>query len=819
MLEDPSPREHVLGLVNALNKIVSKERTRPMSKPIRRVGVIGAGVMGSGIAAHLANAGIPVILLDIVPPNLTDAEKSDPKARNRFAAGGLEKALKARPAAFFHKSGSKLVTVGNTDDDLGKLADCDLVVEAILERLDLKQALFTKLEAILKPDAVVASNTSGLRIVDMMQGRGEGFRKRFLVMHFFNPVRYMKLLELVAGPETDPAVFERVRKFGEDALGKGIVVGKDTPNFVGNRIGVHAMMSTIHLMLEEGLTPEDVDAITGAPMAHPKSASFRTADMVGLDTFVHVANNCYASLVDDEERKVFEVPAFIKTMAEKKLLGDKTKAGFYKKSKESLETFDPIKLEYRAKGGDEAIIKACKSISKIEDAKERVKKLVADQGKAGQFAWKVLSRSLAYSARRIPEITDDVVAIDDAMKWGYNWELGPFEVWDALGFVETTERMIKDGVALPDSIKKMKESGAKSFYRADGAVFDLTKGDYVARKPDPRNATLQVLRRGQAPVMKNDGAEAWDLGDGVLGLTFKTKANSIDPDVIGMLSKAAEKAETDFRAMVIANEGEHFCVGANLFLVVMASQQNEWGQIRSMVKGYQAATQRLKYASIPVVAAPYGMTLGGGLEVCFGCDAVQAAAETYSGLVEVAVGLIPGGAGTLNMLWRALENIPEGQTVNTYDVVTNVFKNIALAKVATSAVEGKHFGYFRQNDGVSFDRARQLTEAKARAIGLAEAGYHAPSPRTFTLPGESGIATLSMMVDTLEAGGFASAHDAKIAKKLAEVLCGGKGGAAREVTEEEVLELEAEAFVSLCGEPKSQERMQYMLMNNKPLRN
>jgi 3-hydroxyacyl-CoA dehydrogenase len=790
-----------------------------MNQPIRRAGVIGAGVMGSGIAAHLANAGVEVILLDIVPPDLKDGEKADRAARNRFAAGGLDKALKSRPAAFFHKANAKLVSVGNTEDDLGKMESCDLVIEAVLERLDVKQALFTKLEKICKPGTVVASNTSGLRIVDMLQGRSPEFRKNFLVMHFFNPVRYMKLLELVAGPETDPKTLERVRRFGEDVLGKGIVFGNDTPNFVGNRIGVHAMMATIHLMLEEGLSPEDVDAITGTPMGHPKSASFRTADLVGLDTFVHVASNCHASLPNDEEREVFAVPSFIKTMTERKLLGNKTKAGFYKKAGKDVQTFDPKTLDYRPKGGDESIKAVTKSISKIEDPRERVKKLVADQGKAGQFGWKVLARSLAYSARRIPEITGDVKAVDDAMKWGYNWELGPFETWDALGFRETVERMKKDGIALPKSIDVMIEKGATGFYRQDGAVWNLEKGAYETREKDPRNADLPSIRRGSAPVLKNDGAEAWDLGDGVLGLTFKTKANSIDPDVISMIGQAVERAERDFRAMVIANQGEHFCVGANLFLVVMAAGNKEWEQIRTMVKGYQAATQKLKYSRVPVVAAPYGMTLGGGLELCLPCAGVQAAAETYSGLVEVGVGLIPGGAGTLNLLWRALESIPEGVNANVLEYVTNVFKNIALAKIATSAEEGKAYGYFRKTDGVSFDRARQLTEAKARAIGLAESGYHAPIPRAFVLPGESGIATMSMMVDTLVAGGYASEHDAKIARKLAEVLNGGRGGASREVTEQEVLDLEAEVFVSLCGEPKSQERMQYMLMNNKPLRN
>ena len=791
-----------------------------MTKPIRKTCVIGAGVMGSGIAAHFANAGLEVLLLDIVPPNLTDAEKKDPAARNRFSAGGLDKALKARPAAFFHKSQARLVRVGNTEDDLARVAECDLVIEAVLEKLEVKQDLFARLEKIVQPGTVVASNTSGLRIEGMLQGRSPAFKQGFLVMHFFNPVRYMKLLEVVVGPETSKETLQRVKDLG-DKLGKGIVIGKDTPNFVGNRIGTHAMMVTIHQMLADGLAPEDIDNITGAPMAHPKSASFRTADLVGLDTFVHVADNCYASLEKDEERDVFKVPPFIRTMLGQKLLGDKTKGGFYKKGADKqIQTLDPKTGEYRAKGGHEGIKNATKALSKIEDPKTRVAKLVADPGKAGAFAWKVLSRSLAYAARRVAtgEIADSVVAVDDAMKWGYNWELGPFETWDALGFNETLATMKRDGIKVPEAILKMEASGASAFYK-DGKVFDLAKTAYVPLEKDPRNATFDILKRGQAPVLKNDGAEAWDLGDGVLGLTFKTKANSIDPDVIGMLTLAAERAERDFRALVISNEGEHFCVGANLFLVVMAASQKEWGQIRTMVAGYQNAVQRLKYAAVPVVVAPYGMTLGGGLELCFGASSLQAASETYSGLVEVGVGLIPGGGGTLNMLWRALEAIPEGANVNTYEYVTQTFKNIALVKVATSAEEAKALRYFRRTDGVSFDRARQTTEAKARAIGLAESGYHAPTPRAFTLPGDSGIATLSMMVDTLVAGGFASEHDALIARKLATVLCGGAGGGSREVTEDEMLELEREAFVSLTGEPKSQERMQYMLMNNKPLRN
>lgn len=786
------------------------------TEPIRRVAVIGAGVMGSGIAAHFANAGVEVLLLDIVPPKLSDEEKKDPSKRNAFAEGGLKKLLKAKPAQFFHKKNAVLVQTGNLEDDIDKLANVDLVVEAIIENLAIKQDLFGKLESVISDNTIVASNTSGLRIESMLEGRSAGFKERFLVMHFFNPVRYMKLLELVTGPDTSDTVTQRIVRCSTEQLGKGVVFGKDTPNFVGNRIGCHSMMLTMHTMEEMGLLPEDVDAITGPPMGHPKSASFRTADMVGLDTFHHVTANCYDALVSDEERDVFKAPTFLTKMVEQKLLGNKTKGGFYKKTREGVFTLDLETLEYRPKGGDADIKKAMKGIKGSPE--KRVQKLIATEGKAGEFAWKVLSRAMAYSARRIPEIADDVVAIDNAMKWGYNWELGPFETWDALGFQETTKRMVAEGIDVPQSVKDMLEKGATGFY-ADGKVWDLNKGEYVALETDEREAPLANVRTGEAPVLKNGSAEAWDLGDGVLGLSFKTKMNSIDDGVIELLGQAVAKAETDFRGLLIFNEGDAFCVGANLFGVLMAANQKAWDQLGAMVKTLQDTTQYMKYSKVPVVSAPFGYTFGGGLEICLASDAVQAAAETYSGLVEVGVGLVPGGAGHLNMLSRALENIPDGTMVDTQPFVARCFQNIGLARVATSAVEGQHFGYFRHSDGISFDRARHLYEAKQKVIGMAASGYKPRAPKTFRLPGANGIATISSMVEDMAVNGHASEHDALIAKKVATILCGGAGGHTRKVTEQEILDLEREAFISLCGEEKSRARMQHMLQFNKPLRN
>ncbi len=799
-----------------------------MDQPIRKVAVLGAGVMGAGIAAHLANAGVEVLLLDIVPPGLSDAERADPAARNRFAAGGFEKLLKARPAAFYHPSRATLVSTGNFDDDLAKVSGCDLVIEAVVENIDIKRALFEKLDRLTTERTLVASNTSGLRIAAMVAGRSESFRKRFMVIHFFNPPRYMKLLELVPGADTAPASFERVKRFASEALGKGVVVAKDTTNFIGNRIGAHAMMAAIHQMLADGLTPEDVDAIVGTPMGRPKSAAFRTADMVGLDTFAHVADNCYRSLTDDEDRATFEVPAYIRAMVEKKLLGDKTKQGFYKKSDAGVLTLDPATGDYREKRQTPEVSRFIKSLRDVEDVGERLRRLVADEGPAGRFAWRVLARGLSYAARRVGEISDDVSAIDDAMRWGYNWELGPFETWDALGFARTVDRMRADGVALPASVLAMRDKGVEGFYKGR-MVYDLARGEYVPRATDKRARSYRDVRglktrrhpelTPREPVWQNQGAELWYIGEDVVALTLRTKMNSVDPDVIEAIDTAVGIAESRFKGLVLFNEGENFSVGANLALVAMAAASGDYDSIGRLARAFQAANQRMKYATVPVVAAPFGMALGGGLEMCLGAGSVQAAAETYSGLVEAGMGLIPGGAGTLNLLWRAFEGVPEGAAVDAYALVTQVFKNIALAKVATSAEEAKELGFFRRGDGVSFDRARLLYDARQRCLGLARAGWHPPAPRAYKLPGESGIATLKMMVLSLQQGGQATPHDGVVASQLARVLCGGLDGSAAPVTEARMLELEAEAFLSLCGEPKTQERMQYFLLNNKPLRN
>ncbi|MCA9513411.1 MAG: 3-hydroxyacyl-CoA dehydrogenase/enoyl-CoA hydratase family protein [Myxococcales bacterium] len=791
-----------------------------MGTGIRKAAVLGAGVMGSGIAAHLASCGIRTILLDIVPPNLKPEEQSDRDARNRFAAGGVANALKSKPNVFLDKSAASLIEVGNLEDDLGRLKEVDWIIEVVKEDMAVKRKLLTNVEANWTPGTIVTTNTSGLSIDGMLEGRSADFKRHFFGTHFFNPVRYMHLLEVIPGTDTDPAHIDTMVGFVRRILGKGVVFAKDTPNFIANRIGVYAMMKTIGSMMELGYTIEEVDAIVGRPMGRPKSAAFGTADVVGLDTFVHVSQNCWDSLPNDPERAVFAIPDFLTQMVKNGMLGRKSGAGFYKKEGKTILTLDPATLSFRAP--QEPDMPVLKKVKKIEDAGDRVKALVADDSRAGKFAWHVLSHSLAYAANIAFDIADDIVNIDRAMRWGFNWELGPFETWQALGVKETAERMRKDGIALPAWIDDAIAAGG--FYATDDGTpkyFARGKGQ-TAVQAIPGSLSLAQLKSAGKVVEKNRGATLIDLGDGIAGLEFHTKMNTVDGDVTEMLHKACEIVERDFDGLVLANEGEHFSAGANLMLIVMQANQKKWDAIEGVVEQFQGAVQRLKYLNKPVVSNPHGLTLGGGCEMAMAADRMVVAQETYMGLVEVGVGLIPGGAGTLNLLKRVFQHVPNTrpQNFDPLPLIQRAFENIGMAKVATGAGEVFDLGYGTPMDEIAINRDTRIADAKRLARYLADRGYAPPKPaRNLFLPGKDGWAAISLFIYGMMLSGFASEHDKLIADKLGNVLCGGDTDGRTAVSEERVIELEREAFMSLVGEPKTIERMQYMLMNNKPLRN
>ncbi len=777
-----------------------------MTNEFKKVAVLGAGVMGSGIAAHLAGAGIEVLLLDIVPPD----GKSQ---RNAFAQGGKEKALKAKPASFFTPRDAERIAVGNLEDDLAAAAKCDLVIEVVKEDVAVKRALFAKLEPLLAPHTIVASNTSGLPIQQLMEGRSESLRKRFLVTHFFNPVRYMKLLEVVAGKDTDPAVVERLARFGADVLGKGIVFGKDTPNFVANRIGVFAMMHLIKLALEGNYTVEEIDAIFGAPMGRPKSAVFRTADVVGLDTVVHVAQNCFDSLKNDERRADFEVPAPIAQMVERNMLGDKTGGGFMKKTKEGIVTLDLKTLEYRPQ--QKAKFASVGATKGQANTKERIRTLLKGDDRAAEIARKVTWATLTYSSHRLGEIADDVVNIDRGMRWGFGWDLGPFETWDAIGVADSIAKMEAIGCKPAGWVKEMLASGRQSFYEPS----DDTYWDPKAKKAKPIDLSPRAISLPKKKkVFENDGATLWDVGDRIACLELHTKMNAIDADVIAMLHKSADEAEKNFDGLIVGNhDSTAYSAGANIFLVVMAAQQGNWKAIEDMGKSLQDGVMRLKYAAVPVVTAPFGLTLGGGAEIAMHGVATRAHCELYMGLVEAGVGLIPAGGGCKELLARALSELPDD--ADPFPYIRRIFMNVAMGKVSMSAEEARAMGMLDERDQVTLNRDYLLEDAKQTALGLARAGYQTPRRRTFRLPGESGYATIRSSLQMMKEAQQVSAHDVIVGSKLAWVLCGGRTSPAMRVTEQHVLDLEREAFLSLCGEEKTRERMQYMLMNNKPLRN
>jgi 3-hydroxyacyl-CoA dehydrogenase len=780
---------------------------------IDRVGVLGAGIMGTGIACHLANAGVEVLLLDIPPPD-------GKGGKNAFAERAMVQALKASPKPLFHPSRAQRITPGNFEDDLGKLSGCQWVVEAVREDLAIKRELFAKVEKAIGPSTVVTSNTSGIPLALLTEGRSADFVQRFLITHFFNPVRYMKLLEIVSGPKTDPEVVKRMAAFCEDVLGKGVVFAKDTPNFVANRIGTFAMLRCLKEMETQGASVEEIDAIFGKPLGRPKSAVFRTADVVGLDTLALVAKNCHENLPKDPERAIYQPPKWLMEMVDKGMLGQKSGQGFYKKSKKTesnpkgLDAWDIREKTYRPLG--KVRIESLGAARNIDDLGERMRTVAFAEDRAGKIAWPVLRDTLAYAMRMLGEIADDVPSIDAAMRWGFAWDVGPFETWDLLGFEKVAARMEAEGVQLAPWIQELRKSGAPSIYAA------LAKSG-KAPKRDPKRLDLKTLKSDGAKVVKsNSGASLVDVGDGVFALEFHTKANAIDNEVGQMIADGTAWVEENGRAMVIYNEGEHFSVGANLMLIYMYAQAQDWKSIEGAVNGLQQALQRVRYAKVPVVAAPSGMALGGGCEVCLSTGSAAGLvphAELYIGLVEVGVGLIPGAGGLMHTVFGFLDGLPNGAEIDPLQIVGQAFRQIATAQVSTSVEEGRALGYVPKKASVTMDRRRLLHDAKAYGIGLYESGYRPPVPRAFKLPGESGIATLRSMVRSMVQAGQATEHEGKIASKLAHVMCGGPGGHTRAVTEQEMLDLEREAFLSLCGEAKTQERMAYMLTNNKPLRN
>ncbi len=802
-----------------------------MFPKIRRVAVLGAGVMGSGIAAHLANAGIRSLMLDIVPPTLSDEDRKrgltekDPAFRNRFAAKGVAGIRKSRPALLYSQKDIDLISIGNFDDDLPEAAECDWIVEVVTENLAIKKALYDRIEAVWKPGTVVTSNTSGIAISQMTEGRSKEFRKHFLVTHFFNPVRYMKLLELVPGEDTDPGILRGVADFGERKLGKGIVYGKDTPNFIGNRIGVFAMMYAMHAMMEDGLSIEEVDKVLGPAMGRPKSAAFGTADLVGIDTLLHVSDNVYSNLPDDPQRETFLPPPFVSEMVARGWLGRKAKGGFFKMEGKGEEkkmfVLDYQALDYRPT--TKVSYPSLDAAKGEDDVGARIRKVTEGEDKAAGYAWKVLSESLLYSARRIPEIAGDVVNIDNAIKWGFNWTLGPFETWDAIGVKDSVARMRKEGKEIPESVEKMLAGGNPTFYRRrDGILecFDFASGAYVPVPVSPDIIFLPALKERNKVVKGNQGATLVDIGDGVLCLEFHTKMNTIDGDIVSMMNEGVALAEKDFAGMVIANHAENFCVGANLMLVFLEAQNKNFENIERMIREFQNACMRLRYSEKPVVAAPAGMTLGGGTEICLGADRIRAAAETYMGLVEVGVGLLPAGGGTKEMVIRSLEGIPDGVSADPLPFLRKAFETIGMAKVATSAKEARELGFLRPWDRISIQRDFLIQEAKNVVLGMNREGYEMPRPRAdIALPGRSEFSTFAYALYAMKVAGHISEYDERIGRKIAFVMTGGDIPRGTRLSEQDLLDLEREAFLSLCGEEKTQARIQHMLMKGKPLRN
>ncbi|MBI3540863.1 MAG: 3-hydroxyacyl-CoA dehydrogenase/enoyl-CoA hydratase family protein [Deltaproteobacteria bacterium] len=803
-----------------------------MAREIKKVAVLGAGIMGAGIAAHLAGAGIPCLLLDIVPKDLPAGGD-----RNQFAKKGLENILNAKPALIFSKSDAKLIQLGNFEDDFDRLKECDWIIEVVVERLEIKRSVFEKVEKVMKPDAIVSSNTSGLSLASMSEGRSVHFKKNFLITHFFNPVRYMKLVEIVSGPETNGEVTCFVSGFLSRTLGKGVVYAKDTPNFVANRIGVYGWCSALQHILKGNYTVEEADKILGTAVGRPKSAMFRTADMVGLDTLVHVAKHTYEACPDDEQRQVYKLPAVIETMLEKKLLGDKTGAGFFKKTKtatgKEILALDLQTAEYRPQ--TKVKYDSLGAAKGIEDSGERLRMMVAAQDRAGELAWRTTADLLVYAANRIPEIADDIVNIDNGMKWGFNWGSGPFETWDILGVKEVAERLKKEGVAIPKLVQEVLTKGEGKFYKkVDGKkyYYDLKTSSYQPVTERPEIIVLASLKERQKVVKKNDSASLIDLGDGVACLEFHSKMNAIDDEIVAMMQASLEEVNKNFVGLVIANQAENFSVGANLMLLWLEAQQQNWDTIKQVVQGFQSAAMALKYAPKPVVSVPFGMTFGGGCEAAMGATQMRAHAELYMGLVEVGVGLIPAGGGCKEMLLRCEESTrkqfskipPSNRWAKDIDggpfpKAQMAFQTVAFAKVSMSAKEARELHYLKDADRISLSRDHLIHDAKQDVLELAKNFVPAKPRDAILVAGGGGFYALKSAIQGFRLQGIISEHDAVIAEKLARIFTGGDMPNMGTVTEQKLLDLELESFLSLVGMEKSQARMQNMLMTGKPLRN
>jgi 3-hydroxyacyl-CoA dehydrogenase len=810
-------------------------------KAIHKVAILGAGTMGARIAAHFANAGVPSYLFDIVPPD------ADAPARNKIAAAGLDAAKKSKPTAFMDPVLARLVTIGNFEDDLKRLADVDWIIEAVVENLEIKRALLKKVEAIRKPGTIITTNTSGLPVGQIAEGFSEDFHRAWFGTHFFNPPRYMRLLELIPTRQTDRGLIDAVSHFCDVRLGKGVVLAKDTPNFVANRIGTFSVLNVMRLMQEMDLTIEEIDALTGQAVGWPKSATFRTIDLVGLDILGHVVGNMTQNVHD--ERSDLKLPDFFSQMLHRKWLGDKTKGGFYKKVKggtgkeDERMAIDWKTLEYHPR--QKPKFPALDMAKSVDDISSRVRMLLGLDGsgpakgdRAGAFLWAALSDLWNYSANRVPEISDSIVEIDRAMKLGFNWELGPFELWDAAGVEATVARMKKEGKSVAANVEKLLASGQKFWYADDPKTasgrkyWDVGTASLRAVEVPQGVWSVTVAKKSNGVVKKNSGASLVDLGDGVACIEFHSKMNALGADIISLITQSLKPGGPGdaFDAFVITNDATNFSVGANLMLLLMSVQEEEWDDVDLAIRQFQGMTQAVKFSPKPVVSAPFGLTLGGGTEISLHAAARQPHAELYTGLVEVGVGLLPGGGGCKEMLLRAVDAAAAARekssaealagSVEMLESMKNTFETIATAKVATSAHEARGLGFLSDSDRITMNRDRVLSDAKARVLELVRAGYEPPVLRTaIPAPGENLLAALKMGVYLMRQADFITDYEVKLGGRIAEVLCGGNVTPGTPVSEQYILDLEREAFKSLCGEKKTQERIQYTLKTGKSLRN